>query len=365
MTNHQTLDALLGWATAGGIDFDPVEIRIDRAGGRGAFARHAIAIGDELVGVPRRMLVTDVDMASTAVGVAMSGFAGMLCNRNILTAVWLALERRDATSPWKPFLDAMPAAYPWMPFHRSDDDLNALGGTRALRVIAASIVDFDSDHAFLGEMLEELAGLDRAELAWGRCVARSRSFRIDDDDGSALALVPVADMINHGRANASWGYRAATQRLEVRASRTLGAGDEIYVSYGTHDNARNLTGYGFAVAENLNDEVALHFGSTDTRSFAVGRAFDRRFKSALTAAARFIDSDDVKLVLAAVAVAADEARARIDAVPDVVTGDPLWIETCAVTRDGERAVLDHIAAAARASDTEAAFTAALGIVVRR
>lgn len=358
MTPDERLEALLAWATAGGIAFEPIEIRIDATGNRSAFARRRIAAGEELVGVPQSMLITDVSIATTAIGSAVRSFEVMLQDRHLAFAVWLVLEGRDAASAWKPYVDALPTSYPWMPSERTEGELAGLVGTRALRAIRAVNPDVADDHDLLGRMVEELATLPIAALMWGRHVACSRCFQIAADDGSIRCLPPIADMIDHDRdPNASWAYVDTSARFEVRAARDIAAGEEIRQSYGAHGNASLFSGFGFALPDNRADEVELLLAP---RNYGVGLVYDRRFERVMSAAAHAIGSNDTKAILAVIATAAADSLARIDTAP-VVVGDAAWHASCAMVRDGERAVLRVIGDSARAADSFETFGALLDL----
>ncbi|MBZ0233376.1 MAG: SET domain-containing protein [Deltaproteobacteria bacterium] len=352
------LDALLAWGSAGGIYFDPLEIRVDHTGNRSAFACRRIACGEPIVSVPRRMLITDVDMAATPMGTELRRVAGMFHSRRLPMAVWLARERDHPGSPWKPYLDALPTSYAWMPSERSPADLAALTATRALHLISREASDLADDHQLLGELASELAAPSLAELTWGKQVANSRSFRIDDEDGSVRGLAPIADLFDHGRPNASFAYVAASRCLEIRADRAIPTGEEIHISYGAHSNARLIAGYGFAAEDNRDDEVELHAGPPVDRAYEIGLCLDRRFELAMKGFARRGGHVELRTILDALAGAADETVARIDAAPPA-QGDPAWRATCQIIRDGERDVLRHVARAVRTADDLGELAASL------
>ncbi len=346
------LDALLAWAASSGARFEPIEIRVAADGNRSVYARRTIAAGEPLVLLPRQLMITDGDIAASPVGAAVRRFDGMLHTRHSSIGVWLAHQRRDRSSPWAAYLDALPAAFPWLPIYRGGSELAALAGTRALDVIVAQRVGFDDDLGLLGEMVEELADLPLAEFAWGRCVATSRCFRVTGDPGSVRALVPIVDMFDHGTDDASWGYVAAARRFEVRAARALAAGQEIRIRFGSHENARWLSGHGFAIEANPEDEAALRFAApADPESLPVGTTYDRRFQRAMSFARLRADPVADPAGFAEIASAARAAQALIDAAPALAPEtEPRWRHTCEVVCAGERAILDDIVAFASAAD---------------
>jgi hypothetical protein len=341
------LAAFEAWAGDAGIERGPVEIRLAADGGRGVFARRRVAVGEHLIVVPRHALITDVDVAATPVGAAMREVSAMLASPHSEMAVWLAHERAAPASPWRAYLDALPPVFPWMPMHRPASELMPLTGTRALEVIVQSAGAIRDERDFVVGAVAELAGLTLSAFAWGRCVMSSRCFHIDDEDGSVRALVPIVDMVDHGAPDAAWTYDRAHRRFEMYAVRALSPGDEIRHSYGPRGNATLLSGYGFALPENAEDEVTIALPSAEEPAISLGARPDTRFQNALTRARELAapggGPDAMPRALARFAAAIRAAAATIDAAPPLV-GDDAWRATCAVVRAGEHAILDELLA---------------------
>jgi hypothetical protein len=96
--------------------------------------------------------------------------------------------------------------------------------------------------------------------AW--LLVNSRTFYYETPDTAQypwedrLAQLPVADLFNHaepGGCKASY----SSSGYEFRAQRDYGAGQEIHISYGDHNNDYLLAEYGFVMNPNKWDEVYL------------------------------------------------------------------------------------------------------------
>jgi histone-lysine N-methyltransferase SETD3 len=323
-----TIDRLMAWARAAGAYVDPIEIRVDERGSRGLFAARAVRAGEILIRVPRTLVVTHDVMAETPAGGSVASIAGMLHSRYEIHAVWLASERADPRSAWRPFLDAMPASFPSLPASRTTDELVALEGTRALALVRQRAEELHRDLTIVSDLVDEARELSREALVWGHQAASTRGFRTDDD--ARPALVPIADMANHGEACASFSF-AANGDFEVHARRDLDAGREIYTDYGRNSNARWLAGYGFALPDNPEDEIALSF-SPDSSPVFVGAVADDRFRIAALLAGNAEE----------IVAAARRADHLISRTPPQGDGDAGWQRTCEIVRAGERAVLAQI-----------------------
>lgn len=384
---HAAVRALLAWATAAGIDFEPIELRVAADGNRTVHARRDIAEGEALITVPRAHMLVDTDLAAATEVAPVAALGDALQSAHSVAAVWLAHERARRDSPWRAYLDALPPAFPWLPIFRSGAELAGLAGTRARAAVIATHADLLADHALIQRRVRGAAGLAAGDFAWGRAVALTRAFHVTIADVSHRALIPVADMFDHGAADTSWGYDDDRGAFVVTAARPLAAGEEIRAIYGRFENSRFLASYGFAVDDNPEDEVALRFAPADElrtdlaghlvwglplaapATLEVGTTFDERFRRALSVArlraatprelvaaadrGRFLRGDLrwlggrlEGLALEQLAAAARAAQARLDrGAPARPPGrDPAWAETCARIRASERALLDQIVA---------------------
>ncbi len=335
------VEALLTWARGEGVACDAIEIRVDARGDRSVFARRPIAAGEVLVSVPRRLMITNVDVYDDAALAAIREHEPQLQSKHSMMGLWLARRAREATSTWRWFIEAVPPAFPWLPAFRPADEVAGLAETRALAAVDAQVGGTRGDHALFETVLgDDVPAL--AELAWGRMVSATRCFRVDLEDGSARTLVPVADLFNHrDAADATWGFEPSSARFEVTSVRALAAGDEIAISYGAHDNALFVSGHGFALVDNPQDEVALSLRTPGGGvSWApVGASYDARFHALIRVAQRNAgDVDEPDAVLHYIASSAAASLAAL-AVPVELVGDPGWQATCAMVRAGERAVL--------------------------
>lgn len=238
------LDRLLAWAEARGIDARAIEIRLGPDGHRSVVARTAIAAEQELVVVPRAALITELDVADAPIGVALAKAAPPLDSKHTPFALWLASEQRDRGSRWRPYLDALPLTLD-LSWFTSDDDLGELRGTHAYLTNDLLRGGVIADAEAIAARMPRFE-LTLAELAWGRAIASSRVFRINVGGVDRVTLAPIADLFDHGPADASWRYDEAREVFVIAAKRAIAAGEPIHLSYGTKGLSRFVTGYGFA-----------------------------------------------------------------------------------------------------------------------
>ncbi len=80
---------------------------------------------------------------------------------------------------------------------------------------------------------------------------KTESFAPDD----CMALQPVADLFNH--SDDGCGVQFDSDSYMITAQRPHEAGEEVYISYGSHSNDFLLVEYGFILAENRWDEACI------------------------------------------------------------------------------------------------------------
>lgn len=82
-------------------------------------------------------------------------------------------------------------------------------------------------------------------------VVCSRIFGIVIGDIKTDALVPFADMLNHGvNKQTIWSYSNQKEGFIIDALENIGKGVQIYDSYGRKSNSRFLLNYGFVIENN-------------------------------------------------------------------------------------------------------------------
>ena len=109
---------------------------------------------------------------------------------------------------------------------------------------------------------------------WARLVVSSRSWRIypngrvssknqkNTSEYSSLALVPLADNLNHAlEPGTLWTFDAKLDSFTIKATRKLSGLESVLDSYGPKKNSRFLLSFGF-ISNEAPDQVKLQFPPT-------------------------------------------------------------------------------------------------------
>ncbi|EAN94777.1 hypothetical protein C3747_113g87 [Trypanosoma cruzi] len=262
------------------------------------------AFGD-LLRVPReRMFFIDTVVQYCDLGrvVHASGeLSSMISGDEPLLVLSLIYERYVAeTSHWNELLFSCPGEYPNVPTFWDWEDLAELEGLDVLDDVLAKkaqLAQFQTETmAVLPFIHEALAGSCRLgkdeflecfsieAMMWARTTFDSRAFNLNVDGRVVIALVPVADMINHHNRSDVLVRKVEPNGgdfvMQIGASLTAqDIGREIWMSYGPLQNWELLQFYGFVVEGNEHERLPFPF---DFPEGAVGDEWDGR-RAALVA----------------------------------------------------------------------------------
>lgn len=249
---------LTNWVSAG-TSFDVLTV----GGLRGVYAREAISSESELMSVAEEFMITSLVVSrSPDVIAVIEDLDGAHINSPVFSAfsIFLLAERAaGAASAFAPYIASLPTSFAGSPYFWQDGSLemSLLKGTSLPHKIAESRAEVRSDYALIAAKSQAFGvrhSLDSYEWAYA-CVS-SRVFNVEIDGEYTRALVPVADLLNHGRASAVgyWIFDSSRRVFVIPITRDIPAGAECVWSYGDKSNAHLLLHYGFAVPKNADDE---------------------------------------------------------------------------------------------------------------
>ncbi|MGE0398976.1 MAG: SET domain-containing protein [Kofleriaceae bacterium] len=353
----EALERLLAWTRERGARWDGIEFRVEPDASAHIVATRALAAGDEILSLPRSMMIVDNELSDTSTGTVELGWKS---HPQDGLAAWLPLEAQRPDSPWRAYLDTLPTQLAALPMFRDADDLAALAGTAAHALTTDEVGEVRHTYERLPPELRTRLSL--ADFAWGRAVVMSRAFNAPGTFEHRLALIPLLDLLDHGRDDTAWSYNPI-DGMVVRAQQAIAAGDAVHFSYGNRTNTHLLVTYGFALPANETNEACLIFDVPEgpLRVYVTANA-DHRFARALSIARLlasdretrdrilgslteptnipFLGSATEEAALDLVASVARRARSELDTPPRAASSE--WEQTCALIRDGERATLDHV-----------------------
>ncbi|KAK7417006.1 hypothetical protein QQZ08_011804 [Neonectria magnoliae] len=245
-------EAFLPWAEAKGVKLNGVEPQVLPGRGIGIVATQNIRANDVVLSVPLKSVRTidTVPKAITQVllpGVSVQG----------ILAAQIALDETDDFTMWRtvlPTREDLEAGVPMM----WPKELQDLLPRRAKDLLEKHTTTFRRDADFV---LKAFPDLTRDDYLYSWVLVNTRTFYNSMPkmktyaQADRLMCMPAADLFNHADQGCQLSYSALG--YNIVANRAYFAGEEVYLSYGSHSNDFLLAEYGFILDTNRWDEVYL------------------------------------------------------------------------------------------------------------
>lgn len=229
-------------------------------GARGVHARVDTAAETELLAIGHEYLITVEMGRASPIGrkIAQAGIERDLsAAKHCYLTLYVLWDRKNEASFFQPYYRILPSAYPNMPLFWSETELLYLRGSYVVQQIRDRKANIRADYELICTHAPEMRSLcTLEEFCWGRMMVASRNFGIVVDGIRTDALVPYADMLNHYRPRQTrWAFDNRKRCFVITSLQRLHAGQQVYDSYGKKCNSRFLLNYGFAVDNNVDEDI--------------------------------------------------------------------------------------------------------------
>jgi len=183
------------------------------------------------------------------------------------------LEDSNPTSEWKPYIDILPelSSFSSHILMWSEKDFEFATQTALLDHRVRSENALKKSY----KRLQETLLTEQPELfpegyftwekyLWSYLVVTTRAWSINERNGD-LALVPLADMLNHNPGYGQGGLNYGRDHFLINTTKVYQKGDQVYDSYGPKTNYDLLSTYGFLLENNPDNGGVLEYKlNTDT-----------------------------------------------------------------------------------------------------
>ncbi|KAJ2220464.1 hypothetical protein IWW45_009095 [Coemansia sp. RSA 485] len=292
----KTWSDLRSWCKARGMPKTKLTLAYFPDTFRGMMATKDMGTGEDIVRVPESLLIT----ASKVKRLLASDrtIPWTLSEHQSLTC-WLYTEsEKRARSEWHMYIDSLPRDFASVPLFTLSGTVpasNIAMDTREASWIMGHLPysvqqkvgeqherlyrDWVSTCRFLEELgLEALVAWRRYVWAWlavnTRCIHLGQPASSKD----SMALAPILDFLNHSeQADVTTFYDSKSSQFVIRTNRPFRKGQEVFISYGPHDNRFMLLEYGFVLRQNpyqvleLDHAVCAWVDAVKSRSKAAKR----------------------------------------------------------------------------------------------
>lgn len=263
---------LLKWMTANGFELHKqLCLREFRETGRGLATQQMLSSGDTFLRVPTCLLITTQTALSSSLRDFVIRNHGQLTPIEVLTLFLMNEKLRGHDSEWRFFIKSLPATYTTPVFLGSrllaklPCDLFRKAQTQVSRIRSTflKLQTLTKESTGGNSLLSSLSKNFTWHLfvwAWTavntRCIfsEHKTGHSLWDDDKCALA--PFLDCLNH-HWKASVKTAIVDSYFEIVTNNNYQPNDQVFISYGSHDNKKLFMEYGFVLADNPNDVVAI------------------------------------------------------------------------------------------------------------
>lgn len=223
------------------------------------------------VSIPKSCLITVEMGQQTPIGKSiLHSDVELDAPKHIFLMIYLLWDRNvnGSKSFFAPYYNILPQSLRNMPIFWNATELQYLRGSHLLTQINDRSDAIREDYERICSICPDfpsIASLD--EFRWARMIVCSRNFGLLINGHRTSALVPHADMLNHHRPRETkWTFCEERQCFTITTLQSIGAGCQVYDSYGQKCNHRFLLNYGFCVERNVEvdgfcpNEVPLEVG---------------------------------------------------------------------------------------------------------
>lgn len=249
-------DELITWFTSNGGELLNVDVRYTVMEGRGLFTLKALKKGDVAVRMPTSLTLraaSCLDEKSSRLHQLPDKVIANLRQGHVLVVLCM-LELQAQNSPkWMPYINSLPDPSGLPLVLATKEDLNTtFQGSQLLREVSQKMKEVTKLYAELQDYMTDpplasWCSLEKFISTYADVESHSHSEVVSGE--TVPAMLPVIDLLNHKSATSNAELRAikassfGPATVEVRLSKDLDKGEELYVSYLAHHSERRSSFY--------------------------------------------------------------------------------------------------------------------------
>ncbi|KAI9502223.1 hypothetical protein BX070DRAFT_253550 [Coemansia spiralis] len=262
---------------------------------RGMMATRDICREEDVICVPEQLLVTASKAMSrllkysvnASVNISLADNISRKLSEHQTLTYWLYSESKlGKDSSWRYYIKSLPQSFASVPLFvlsgsRPNDMLSATTDnekwvlahiTRSVRhKVADQQTRLFSDWTRTSSFVSTTGAIcpidDWRHYVWAwlavstRCIhLGQKATRSPFASQDTIALAPLLDLLNHSEdARISTHFDVSNQQFVIKTHKPYKKGEEVFISYGPHDNRFMLAEYGFVLARNPFQSLELDY----------------------------------------------------------------------------------------------------------
>ncbi|CAI5700447.1 unnamed protein product [Peronospora effusa] len=248
---------LIQWLDKNGADSKKLTLQEYAPEVRGVHSCKVLVPGERILVVPKKCLITVEMGKKTDIGrKLLARNVNFVAPKLIYLMMFLLTDMEHVeTSFFRNYYSTLPSTLSNMPIFWSEKELQWLKGSYIIQQIQEGKAAIRKDYDVICRVDPSFTRFTLDRFSWARMIVCSRNFGLTIDGVKTAALVPFADMLNHYRPReTSWTFDQSIDAFTITSLGTIGAGAQVYDSYGKKCNHRFLLNYGFAVEDNTEED---------------------------------------------------------------------------------------------------------------
>ncbi|KAL3882936.1 hypothetical protein ACJMK2_029238 [Sinanodonta woodiana] len=252
------------WMKKNGFEKCCLEPAIFNETGRGLMTKKTIVPGEIIISIPEQLLITTTTVLQSEIQDKVKRWTPKLSSQQAI-AVFLIWEfTKGRQSHWFQYIACLPMSFT-TPLYFKKAELSQLPVSvysKAVKEINKIKTAYDDIASFSKEHwkeFHEVFNFNNFRWAWYVINTRSVFFKEENSeyltsDENNIALAPFLDMLNHSsHANIQAGFNHTTQCYEIKTFDKYKPYEQVFISYGPHNNSHLFIEYGFIILDNPHD----------------------------------------------------------------------------------------------------------------
>ncbi|KAL4456512.1 hypothetical protein ABPG74_000619 [Tetrahymena malaccensis] len=252
---------LLNWIQANKGEFSSIKLKYLSAHNRSIVSKRIIQADETLISIPQEQVITlEVASSSDFCKILTEKNAKLIQQKHVYFALFLLQEqqKKDA-SHYKAYIESLPTDLSSFPALFSDEELQYLEGTAALKLVQEQKEDIKNDYETISQLIPEFKQeFSMEQFRWAFLCSHSRVFGIKVKGVKTSVMVPLADMLNHkhsGQEEGEWVFDDATNCFTVKTLKKIQRNQQIHFSYGSKCNSKLFLNYGFVDVQDHTEAI--------------------------------------------------------------------------------------------------------------
>uniref|UniRef100_A0A6C0C321 SET domain-containing protein n=1 Tax=viral metagenome TaxID=1070528 RepID=A0A6C0C321_9ZZZZ len=249
-----TMSNFLSWLNKKGAVFPDIYFQKYKNGERGVHAKISIPEQDEVIKIPRKLLIYSSMGENSPWGKKVANNSANISGINLVYICLYILQDMIHENKFGPYYKILPTQFDNFPIFWNASDIKCLENSYLLREIDIRKKILMDDYNALCQILIDFNFSQVCSLQLFlqlRTIVGSRNFGLWIDGKNQATLTPLGDLLNHStNPDVKWTFEDKSDAFVMNAIRTIKSHSAISDSYGTKCNRSYLLFYGFALPDN-------------------------------------------------------------------------------------------------------------------